>query len=168
MYSYNRVAWWKPYWLWGKRIEFVWLCWFHLCGDRIYSLIHSKTIYWESTVCSALHLDVSNAVHWTGFTAQHVCVFDVSVRELNFSVLTRTPCCLQRSLLLKWWDCCPRPPPHTHCWLSTQQPSLEVSIDLFRADSAFDFLLSLPSSLPSFPSFLPSLFFWGAPSRYVK
>ena len=85
-----------------------------------------------------------------------------------FSVPSRTPCCLHRSLLT-WRDL---PPAPTHCWLSTQQPSLEVSVGLFRADPAFYFLLC------SLPSFLPSFFSWGGlgkgvggwiePSRYVK
>lgn len=36
--------------LWGKLVEFEWLCWFHLRGNRIYSLILSKTINGASTV----------------------------------------------------------------------------------------------------------------------
>ena len=74
-----------------------------------------------------------------------------------FSVPARTPCCLHRSLLT-WRDL---PPAPTHCWLSTQQPSLEVSVGLFRADPAFYFLLC------SLPSFLPSFFSWGGLGKGV-
>lgn len=92
----------------------------------------------------------TSLTHWTGFIAPQLCVFEANVREWTISpssVLNRAPCCL------KCWDYCSPLP--THYWLSTQLPSLEASVGLFRADSAFWFLS---------PS-LPSLIFWIGSSR---